>query len=541
MVDHAQRQGALHGYRLAIEIGREMAGIGEGDGAIVRDFERETCGLGVAAAEQALVEHMQNRFRIGAGIGGGADGTDQQGDEHSSLEAFAGYIARDDEEAAIGFVGNDLEEVAADFLRGVVNGFDFEAGNGLDVVRENDLLDFAGCGYFALENSLLAAHAGGAQHHDDGQREVEAEGAEIAQPNGEDAEGKCTECLSSLDGGEAQRRDEGEEPGADLGVDGEGVKDEGDEENGRLAVAAPHLPEKEDGNHGGKDNSNGNGEESIVRGGENAVLIAHITHGGDDEGDVAAEPEEPAEWLTQKGLNHEQDGGIGSVEDQLIRKKPGHRDVAKERKEEQGQRGGVEDAEDEDPEIFHALTLAEEEGERDEADAEGKEVFNGGGGELADDAELVLLAEGVLVTEREHGGVEAGQRAGPLGERRADSNGDDEGAAVELRIRDGGDETGGLEIRDVGVDLSGLDERLAVDIDLEGAGDEEGLQSELVVFGVDFDVEATPDNGRLGVGEILDEPGFGIHWKPRGVVEIGLGPGGIVASLHHACQADLDG
>ena len=78
-----------------------------------------------------------------------------------------GYVANDDKKAAVPG-GQHLEKVAAHLLRGQVDGFDCEPGNGIDLLGEDDLLDFTGGCHLALKNPLLAAHAGGAQNDDDG-------------------------------------------------------------------------------------------------------------------------------------------------------------------------------------------------------------------------------------------------------------------------------------------------------------------------------------------------------------------------------------
>ena len=66
-------------------------------------------------------------------------------------------------------MGMILEEVAAHLLRGFVDAFDGEAGNGVDLLGKDDLLYFARGFEFPFELRLEAAGAAGTKHHDDGQ------------------------------------------------------------------------------------------------------------------------------------------------------------------------------------------------------------------------------------------------------------------------------------------------------------------------------------------------------------------------------------
>jgi len=109
---------------IAVEVGREMAGVGDGDKAVGGDAGDESGGeAAAAAADEALVE-IGKQFGRGFGVFGNAtDGADENGDEHGSGETFAGDIAQDEEHAAI-VVGKYLEEVAADLLGGLIDGID---------------------------------------------------------------------------------------------------------------------------------------------------------------------------------------------------------------------------------------------------------------------------------------------------------------------------------------------------------------------------------------------------------------------------------
>ena len=105
-----------------------MAGVGDGDGAVGGDANGEACREGFAAAEESLVECVEQREWIGFELDDGADGSNEQCDEHAGLEAFASDIASHDDDAAVFGVGDDLEKITADFQGGTVFAFDFRPG-----------------------------------------------------------------------------------------------------------------------------------------------------------------------------------------------------------------------------------------------------------------------------------------------------------------------------------------------------------------------------------------------------------------------------
>ena len=105
VVDHAQWQRTFHLDRLSVEIGRQMSGIGQGDGAIGCDAHGETGGVRFAAAEQPPVQRLKDEQRIGIDFRSHADGADQQRHQHAGLQAFAGHIAGHNQQAAVGGCG----------------------------------------------------------------------------------------------------------------------------------------------------------------------------------------------------------------------------------------------------------------------------------------------------------------------------------------------------------------------------------------------------------------------------------------------------
>ena len=67
--------------------------------------------------------------------------------------------------------GKDLKEIATHLLRWLVDGFDSKARDGLDLFRQEHLLHLLRGGQFALKLRLAATDGGGAQQHDDRQRQ----------------------------------------------------------------------------------------------------------------------------------------------------------------------------------------------------------------------------------------------------------------------------------------------------------------------------------------------------------------------------------
>ena len=83
--------------------------------------------MSACAAEQPIVESVKNVGGIEALVGTGADGSDQDRDQHRCSDALPGDVADNDEHRAVG-VGDDLEEVAADGAGGVIRSLDGKEG-----------------------------------------------------------------------------------------------------------------------------------------------------------------------------------------------------------------------------------------------------------------------------------------------------------------------------------------------------------------------------------------------------------------------------
>lgn len=136
VVGDAQRKRAGELDFFAVEIGRQMAGVGQGDLAFVRDVCDQGGGeASVGSADEALVQCAQDAGRGGDVFGDGAQGADEHGDEHGGGKAFASYVAYDGEDAAVA-VREDLEEVATDLLCGFIDRIDAEAGGSFRCFRE---------------------------------------------------------------------------------------------------------------------------------------------------------------------------------------------------------------------------------------------------------------------------------------------------------------------------------------------------------------------------------------------------------------------
>jgi hypothetical protein len=94
------------------------------------------------ATEEPAVKGFQEKEWVGVELGGHADGTDEESNEHSGLETFSGDVAGDDEKRAVGCAGDDLEEVAADVAGGAILAGNGEAGVSQEGLGEDDALDF---------------------------------------------------------------------------------------------------------------------------------------------------------------------------------------------------------------------------------------------------------------------------------------------------------------------------------------------------------------------------------------------------------------
>src|ERR1700679_412690 len=102
-----------------------MAGVCEGADAVVRDAQGQAGGEAVGyAASETCIEAAEDVAGIVVDGSEGANRAYDEGDGHSSLEAFAADVAEDEESGVlglavrrVGFEGDELEEVSADFLR----------------------------------------------------------------------------------------------------------------------------------------------------------------------------------------------------------------------------------------------------------------------------------------------------------------------------------------------------------------------------------------------------------------------------------------
>ena len=87
--DHPERKRTFHRNRLAVEIGRHVAGIGQGYLAIASNAQGETRRLSVAATDQTTVQGLQKKERIGICFCGRSNCADEQRNQHPRLEPFA--------------------------------------------------------------------------------------------------------------------------------------------------------------------------------------------------------------------------------------------------------------------------------------------------------------------------------------------------------------------------------------------------------------------------------------------------------------------
>ncbi len=93
----------------AIEIGREVAGVGDGDETVARDAGGECGGEGGSrAADETLVQFAEHLGWIGCVFCGGTNRADEHGDKHGGGEAFAGNVANDNEQTAAAVRGGSV-------------------------------------------------------------------------------------------------------------------------------------------------------------------------------------------------------------------------------------------------------------------------------------------------------------------------------------------------------------------------------------------------------------------------------------------------
>src|ERR1700685_3301165 len=102
-----------------------MSGVYEGRGSI--RFNAQSKTRDKSAAAKTLVEQGENASGVRGETGSGANSSDDEGGEHSRLDALTGHVADDYEQTAVAGMGKDLKEVAADFARRPIFAFDGEA------------------------------------------------------------------------------------------------------------------------------------------------------------------------------------------------------------------------------------------------------------------------------------------------------------------------------------------------------------------------------------------------------------------------------
>ena len=115
--DHADRKGAFHLELDAVQIGRKLARIGDGDGAVGVDSQDEAGSDRVLALAELLVHLTQDAGWVVAVLDGSANGAYDQRDQHSRLHAFARHVADQDQHGSRRVQRQDLKEVAAYLAR----------------------------------------------------------------------------------------------------------------------------------------------------------------------------------------------------------------------------------------------------------------------------------------------------------------------------------------------------------------------------------------------------------------------------------------
>jgi len=181
--DYSQGKATGEGNFLAIEVGRRMAGAGDYQFAVGREIG-DLAGGEAGTADENLVESVEELG--GVGLRRAAERAHEHGDVHGRLQAVAGYVADDDEQAAVAG-GLDVEEIAADFSGWGVDGVDVEAWGLRGFTRDHQLLDAAGCGEFAGGSFALAMDAEEADEDDEDDDEDADEVCHVREVNGNGA------------------------------------------------------------------------------------------------------------------------------------------------------------------------------------------------------------------------------------------------------------------------------------------------------------------------------------------------------------------
>ncbi len=168
-VEGAERECAFDGDGLAVEVGRQVSGVGEGDGAVGGDAQGEAGGEGFAAAEETAVEGLKKRSgsRVDSAVERMAPTSRATSmPACSPLPATSPATMR---RLPSHGTGNDLEEVAADLAGGAVFAFDDDAGKGGTSLGEDDALDFLGLLNVKSEDALVAQRQNQSAQEKDGE------------------------------------------------------------------------------------------------------------------------------------------------------------------------------------------------------------------------------------------------------------------------------------------------------------------------------------------------------------------------------------
>src|ERR1022692_4007636 len=115
--EDSERQASRHCNLLAVEVGRQMAGIRYHELTIGAEPGGLTSCEAVAA-DQYAIQGVENLRRTS--FRSASQRTHQHGDVHGGLEPLAGHVADYDQQAAI-TCRLHVEKVAAHFIRGAIN------------------------------------------------------------------------------------------------------------------------------------------------------------------------------------------------------------------------------------------------------------------------------------------------------------------------------------------------------------------------------------------------------------------------------------
>src|ERR1035438_5805894 len=103
-----------------------------------------------SSPHQAIVKSAKHDNWVVGVFGCCADRSDKHGDEHGGGKSLACNIANHDKQSTAAD-GEDLEEIASNLLCRLVDRLHGKAGKRLSPLRQNELLDLASGGHFALQ------------------------------------------------------------------------------------------------------------------------------------------------------------------------------------------------------------------------------------------------------------------------------------------------------------------------------------------------------------------------------------------------------